>query len=221
MTLNPQILAATQTLWDYNREVATQPQSTDLLLVMGTNDLGVPRYAATLPANHAFGTIVVTGGVAHENALHTEPFGGLEATVFQQTMHGLGCPEDTILVEDAALNTGDNITKTRALLQAHGIAVRTGHLVHTPTMQRRALATAMRQWPEVEWTVSCQSITLSEYLTNIDTTRFINGLVGDTFRILDYPARGYQVAMDMPETVRQAMQILIDAGYNRMLPKTA
>ncbi len=53
------------------------------------------------------------------------------------------------------------------------------------------------------------------FLVDLNEDNLINGLVGDTFRILDYPAKGFQVLVAMPDEVRNALRRLIKAGFNK------
>jgi uncharacterized SAM-binding protein YcdF (DUF218 family) len=203
-------------LWDYNY----QPQPTgdaDVLIVMGTNDLGVPRHAAQLAQTHHYKAIVVTGGVSHALSLHGEPFGGTEAEVFRAIMVASGCRADMIRLEAEARHTGENVTKSRLLLEQEGIEVRSGQLVHTPTMPRRALATARKQWPEVEWRISAEVTDFESYVQHLNFETFVHGLVGDSYRILSYPLEGFQVEQPMPTEVKQALKHLLEGGYTRTI----
>ena len=74
-------------------------------------------------------------------------------------------------------------------LRRAGIDVRSGHLVHAPSMERRAYATAAQQWPEVDWSVSSRRFPFVEDIDGVNETNFVHGLVGDTFRVLSYPAK--------------------------------
>ncbi|QWK80790.1 YdcF family protein [Ochrobactrum sp. BTU1] len=219
--MNNNIYDLAKILWDYNN-ISVKPKSADALIVMGTNDLGVPRYAAKLVQMYKYRWVIVTGGVSHEVSNRAEPFGGTEAEVFRRIMIELGCPDNLILVENRARNTGANILESKILLDKLGIVIVSGQLVHTPSMQRRSLATAQRQWDEVSWLVSGQSISFEEYIEDIKFEKFIHGLVGDTIRILEYPSKGFQIEQTMPYEVRLALDQLIKMGFtNRTGPDWA
>ncbi|MDX0415056.1 hypothetical protein GHK39_32850 [Sinorhizobium medicae] len=203
-------------LWDYNN-VPSSVDDADVLIVMGTNDLGVPRYAAELALSRKYNWVVVTGGVHHERSTRGLLFGGTEAEVFRRIMMDAGCPDQLILVENVARNTGANITESKSLLDMRSINVSYGQLVHTPTMQRRALATAEKQWEGVSWRISAQRVSFDEYIDGLNFERFTHGLVGDTYRILDYPSKGFQKPQPMPYTVREALKELIEMGFTNTL----
>lgn len=210
------IWALARILWDYNY-VPMPPGDADALIVMGTDDLGVPRHAAELARAYRYKCIVVTGGVRHELAKCGAPFGDTEAEIFRRVMIEAGCPNRAILLETSARNTGANVLESKALLERQGIAVCTGQLIHTPTMQRRALATAEKQWPEVKWRISGQLTTFENYVVGLDFERFVHGLVGDTYRIWRYPSLGFQTEQLMPSEVREALRSLLTLGFVRTL----
>jgi uncharacterized SAM-binding protein YcdF (DUF218 family) len=205
-----------KTLWRYNY-VPSQPSAADVLIVMGTDDLGVPRYAAKLAAEHSYKAIVVSGGVLHQYSPHGEPFGGTEAEVFREVLLNAGCPDHLIHLENRARNTGANVLESRSLLTSLDIDVTSGQLVHTPTMQRRALATAQKQWEDVHWKISGEPTTLDAYVSGRDFERFTHALVGDTYRIWHYPSKGFQVEQSMPDDVKAALKELLTLGYTRTL----
>lgn len=208
--------ALAKILWDYNY-IPMPPADADVLIVMGTDDLGVPRHAAELARTYRYTSIVVTGGVTHQFAKCGTPFGSTEAEFFKRVLEEAGCPGDLILIENLARNTGANILESKALLERHGITIRTGQLVHTPTMQRRALATAQEQWPDVRWSISSQQTTFEAYIENLNFERFVHSLVGDTYRIWQYPSLGFQIEQEIPNEVRAALRALLNLGFTRTL----
>ncbi len=205
-------LAHGRVLWAWNT-IRMEPAPADLMIVMGTDDLAVPEEATRIAKQMAFGTVVASGGVWHRVSWRGTPFGGTEAQVFQALMAARGCPG--VLVEDAARNTGQNVTLTRALVTApvRTVPVRTGLLVHRPAMQRRALATAERQWPEVAWRVTAPQVSYEEDLSGTDPARFLRQLAGDSYRLLIYPALGFSAPVDMPDAVRGSLTALARLGY--------
>jgi uncharacterized SAM-binding protein YcdF (DUF218 family) len=221
MTLAPDVMAArslVEMIWAYN-QLQQQPRAADLLLVMGTNDLRVADHAAFLAKKFAYRYIVCSGGKTHRQSFMNETFGGVEANVLAARLIERGIDPQLILHEDQATNTGENVIYTRDLLIQRGTIIKTGQLVHVPSMERRALATAQRQWPEVEWSVSSWGGSYEDYVAGADEQRFINIMVGDTCRILTYVDQGFQTEQPMPDDVRQALGKLIESGFNRHLPE--
>jgi len=206
------------TLWAYN-QLGQPPRSADLLLVMGTNDIRVADHAAELAQKYDYKYIVCSGGVAHLNSLLKTDFGDTEANVFAARMIAAGVPEAQILREQRATNTGQNVTCTRALLAERGVNIRTGQLVQKPFMERRALATAQKQWPEIDWSVTSTGASFDDFIDGVDIDNLVNILVGDTVRMITYATAGFQTPQPMPDNVHVAVRALIDMGFSRHLPE--
>ena len=201
-------------LWDYNHlNHAFTPA--DFIFVMCSYNLDVADYASILFMQKRGKFIVLSGGVAHsDDLLHTtwdEP----EAQVFKDRLMELNIAEDKIIVEDKATNCGENVEFTKNLLIEKNKEVNTGLIVQKPYMERRAYATAMKQWPEVEWKATSPNISYEDYIDKFDEERLINIMVGDTWRIKEYAKKGYQIPQDMPEDVENALQTLIERDYTK------
>jgi hypothetical protein len=89
-------------------------------------------------------------------------------------------------------------------------------------MERRGYATFRKLWPDKDVRVTSPQVSLDEYLgayTNdaLTTSDVISIMVGDLQRIREYPARGFQIAQEIPPDVWAAFLALVDAGYNKHL----
>jgi uncharacterized SAM-binding protein YcdF (DUF218 family) len=187
----------------------------DVGIGLGSHDLGVATFAAELYHQGIFPLIVFTGANAPTTK---ERFPRGEALHYREHALELGVPDDAILVEPRATNTGQNIEFTRELLAETGATVKSAVLISRPYQQRRAYATAKKLWPELETICASQPLALDAYVKSIgDPDRVINMLVGDTQRIEVYAERGYAVAQDMPDEVRAAYNRLVDAGFTARL----
>jgi hypothetical protein len=51
----------------------------------------------------------------------------------------------------------------------------------------------------------------------LTTDDVIGIMVGDLHRIRVYPAKGYQIAQDIPDDVWAAFETLVEAGYDKYL----
>ncbi len=107
-----------------------------------------------------------------------------------------GVPEDAIIFEDRATNSGENVRFSAEIIEREFPDARSFLIVHLPYMERRAIATWEAQYPrpyDAARPVS-RPETLDEYLirTGIDTARLANILVGDALRMERYTALGYQ-----------------------------
>ncbi len=146
-----------------------------------------------------------------------------EAEHYRDRALELGVPADVILVEPHARNTGQNITLSRALLEEHGIAVRSVLLVSKPYEERRAWATARKLWPEAEFISASTPMSLSEYVDSIQDARLVvDMLVGSLQRLMIYPPQGFMLKQSIPGDVAAAYERLRDAGFTtRLVPEVA
>jgi len=201
-------------LWDYNglnQNFTVQ----DFIFVMCSYNLLVADCAADLWHDNKKSLIVVSGGIAHTDDLLATGWGVPEAHVFLKRLIDLGVPESQIIVEDEAQNCGENITLTKKKLDQKNKSFKSGVIVQKPYMERRAYATACRQWPEIEWSVTSPRITYEDYLSYTSEDKLIHILVGDTYRMDIYAEKGFQTPQEMPDAVKKALQELIDKGYTK------
>ncbi len=92
-------------------------------------------------------------------------------------------------------------------------------------MQRRALATCQKVWPEVEVVCASETLTFDDYLPSIGDEKLVTDmLVGDLQRVVEYPKLGFATEQAVPDDVLAAYERLFDAGYTSRLlqrPRTA
>lgn len=208
------LLALAHTVWDYHL-LGIEPQPSDLILVLGSNDLRVADRAAELYAQGISGRIVVSGKIGQ---LTNGLFARTEAEVFAERMVALGVPARALILEKEATNTGENARFTRRLLEGLGIAVRTAVGVQKPFMERRTFATIARQWPELAFTVTSPRLGFEAWCAGaVSREEVISTMVGDLQRVIEYPKLGFQIAQAVPDAVLAAMEGLIRLGYDRHL----
>jgi hypothetical protein len=189
--------------------VLTTPLAkSDCLLVLGSHDTRVPAHAARLWHEGWAPRMVLSGGHGKITSTWTET----EAQVFAEVARSNGVPPDALLLEETATNTGENITASRRLLAERGIPVRRAILVTKPYMTRRGLATARRQWPDVEWLADAPDLAYESY---DDERQLIELLVGDLQRMVVYVERGFQVPMPVDEEAWAACEELAKMGFDR------
>ncbi|MEZ4852441.1 MAG: YdcF family protein [Bacteroidia bacterium] len=103
---------------------------------------------------------------------------------FAEIAERMGVNRSQIFIEDQATNSGENITKSKDLLAANDMMVKTGVLVTKPYMRRRAFATASKQWPEISWLVSAPDLSFYDYAqSETQQDQMIQLMVGDLQRI--------------------------------------
>ncbi|GLW99532.1 YdcF family protein [Microtetraspora sp. NBRC 16547] len=201
-------------IWDYH-QMRHSPRPCDVAIGLGSHDLGVATFSAQLYHEGMFPRLVFTGGNS-PGTLAWFPRG--EAVHFREHALRLGVPDDVILLEPSATNTGENITLSRKVLASAGIHPQSVLLISKPYMERRSFATARKLWPEVEVVCASAPLALDDYVTTIsDEKLVIDMLVGDMQRVIVYPERGFSIAQEVPEVVRAAYEALVHAGFDSRL----
>ncbi|MGW1192118.1 YdcF family protein [Streptomyces sp. NPDC002559] len=204
----------TELIWDYHL-MGHRPQPVDVAIGLGSHDLGVAATSAGLYHRGLFPTLVFTGGNSPTTRAR---FPRGEAVHFREHALELDVPDEAILVEPNATNTGQNITLTRDLLAASGIHPTTVLLVSKPYMERRSYATARKLWPDVEIVCTSEPLALDDYFKSIgDEKLVVDMLVGDLQRVIEYPKQGFAIAQDVPEDVHAAYESLIRDGFTSRL----
>ena len=203
-----------QILWDY-MHMGHEMQPSDVILVLGSNDLRVAEHGADLYLRGLAPWLVMSGNLGR---LTEGVFKKTEAECFAEIAMAKGVPSSAILIEPRSRNTGENIAFSRELLASHGIDPQRLIVVQKPYMERRAYATFMNFWPGKDIRISSPPISFENYPTaTLPKDLIINILVGDVQRIRVYPARGFQIAQPMPEEVDAAWTELVDRGYTQHL----
>jgi uncharacterized SAM-binding protein YcdF (DUF218 family) len=115
---------------------------TKFALVFGTRH-GVPQFAEEISGLHRqgyFTNVVISGGVTSQN-------NDSEASVLYEALVSRGIPEDIVILEDRAMNTGQNVIFTREKINA--FAVEDLLLIGKISSKRRYIMTVRKQWPEI------------------------------------------------------------------------
>jgi uncharacterized SAM-binding protein YcdF (DUF218 family) len=206
--------ALARRLWDYML-LGHELVPSDLILVLGSNDVRVAEHAAGLFLRGLAPLMVCSGNVGRLTATR---FARSEAETFADVAVAKGVPRDAILLERRATNSGENLAFTRELLEARAVHPRRIILVQKPYMERRAYATFLRQWPGPEARVTSPPIPFDHYFTpDLPRELVINVLVGDVQRMKVYAERGFQVPQPMPDDVWAAFSELVARGYTSHL----
>jgi uncharacterized SAM-binding protein YcdF (DUF218 family) len=203
-------------LWDYHCRLDQLPDLINshkrVIVGLGSYDLRVAEYCARLYLQGYASKIVFSGKSGNWTVGR---WNETEAEVFAKSAMHLGVPASAILLEKNASNIGENIKFTKELLMPESLnAIDEIILVTKPNTTRRAYATFMVHWSEINLIVSAPSGVKFEDIAIGRTTKdLIDELVGDTERIINYPTRGYQITQEIPESVMQAYVKLKSAGY--------
>lgn len=204
-------------IWRYHH-IQQTPVPGDVIVALGTNDLRVAEFAASL-YHRGFGRkLVCTGGIAHQGDLLETPWHRPEAEMFADVAVRHGVPRGNILLEPRATNTSENLLFTRELLEHESISAERIVLAVKPFMQRRTWATMQVVWPEVSATVASPEMTLDEYFSaELLPEKVIHILMGDLQRLWIYGKRGWSVPQQTPGEVQHAFDFLKRRGFTRHL----
>ena len=205
-------------VWRYHH-MNHELQKSDVIVVLCSHDTIVAERGAQVFLDGWAPLLVFTGGFGTiTRHLWKDP----EAERFARIAMGMGIPDDRILIENRATNTGENVTFTRELLASRGLDPDTLILVQKPYMERRTFATFQKVWPGKSVRVTSPQLSMDDYLArysneSLTADDVISIMVGDLQRIRDYPARGFQIPQDIPDDVWDAYNELVRAGYDRHL----
>lgn len=201
-------------IWTYH-QMGHRLRPCSAAIGLGSHDLGVATTAATLYRAGLFPVLVFSGGNSPTTRAR---FPRGEAVHYREHALALGVPDEAILVEPNATNTGQNITLSRALLAEAGVEVDSLLLISKPYMERRAYATCRKLWPEADIVCASQPLDLADYTSSIGDAQLVTDmLVGDLQRLIEYPKRGFAIEQDIPAPVYEAYERLLQAGFNNRL----
>lgn len=201
-------------IWDYHH-MHHDLRRCDVAIGLGSHDLGVATRAAELYHAGWFPLLVFSGATSPTTVAR---FPRGEAVHYREHALKAGVPDEAILLEPNATNTGQNISLSRQVLAEAGIRPGSVLLISKPYMERRAYATARQVWPDVEVVCASEPLQLDDYVNNIgDPKLVIDMLVGDLQRLIEYPKRGYTIEQPVPGEVHDAYQALLRAGFDSRL----
>lgn len=201
-------------IWNYH-QMGHEVRPCSAAIGLGSHDLGVATTAVDLYRAGLFPVLVFSGGNSPTTRAR---FPRGEAVHYREHALALGVPDEAILVESMAANTGQNISLSRTLLTEAGVQVESLLLISKPYMERRSYATCRKLWPEVDVVCASEPLELDDYIKSIgDEKLVVDMLVGDLQRVIEYPKLGFAVAQDVPGDVYDAYERLLGAGFDSRL----
>lgn len=218
--MNERVRALAKTIWDYH-QMNHALERADAILVLCSHDTAVAERGAQLFLEGWAPLLIFSGGLGRiTGRMWSEP----EADQFARIAARLGVPEERMLIENRSSNTGENVDFTRQLLASRGIDPASFILVQKPYMERRSYATFKKRWPEKRAIVTSPQVSFDDYLARYSNDALsdddvVGIMVGDLQRIRDYPARGFQIAQEIPADVWDAFEQLVALGYDTHLAR--
>jgi len=216
--MDQQTLTLAEKIWNYHL-LKHQIAKADAIMVLCSHDERVAERGAQLFLDGWAPLIIFSGGQgAITKMLWNEP----EADRFARIAISMSVPRESILIENASTNTGENVQLTKKLLGERGFDPQKFILVQKPYMERRTYATFRRYWPEKEVIVTSPQVSFRDYLAqysnrSLSAADVVGIMLGDLQRIKLYPALGFQIAQEIPDEVWEAFESLVRAGYDKYL----
>ena len=205
-------MEAAKILWEYHRLIIPI-QKVDFIFGFGSYDEATALHCAALYQQAVAPLILFSG---KEGNWTRGKWNCTEAEHFKNIAIEKGVPREAILLEKEAENCGDNIRFTRKLFRELQLDPERAVLVSKPQTSRRLVATMEIEWPDLIIGTSCIDRTFEDPLPpGHSTEAFINELVGDLDRIIEYPKKGLQSPQEIPTIVNESYTFLKSKGYDK------
>ena len=202
-------------VWDYM--LMKQPLGpADMMLVGGCSNSLVADWAASLMLRGLAPLVTVSGGLT---PMAKQLWGTSEAQHFADGMIARGVPAEVILIEDRATNTGENVKFSAEMWAERGLDPQKVLGVFKPYMERRAYAAMKKWWPQREVVMTSPPVTRAQWMGSLEIPAHEDAscMVGDLWRVIHYPAKGFQIPQPVPREVEAALTLLTQAGYQRVV----
>ncbi|MBQ3209887.1 MAG: YdcF family protein [Oscillospiraceae bacterium] len=201
-------------IWDWMR-LGQEAESADCIVGFGCINDDIAIRCAQLYKDGYAPVVLFSGGLGRNTKSR---WSSSEAERYRDIAVELGVPENVILIENRSSNTGENITFSREILKAHGLADKKLLCVHKPFMERRVWAAMKAYWPEADFTMTSPLLDMEEYIERTmaqDMTEkaVIDVIVGDVQRMEIYAEKGFQIPQPLPDYVRSAFENMVALGY--------
>lgn len=207
-------------LWNYMKS-NQKIEKSDCIIGLGCEDLNIAKIAVDLYFKGYGDKIIFSGGLGKVTRnIWNEP----EANKFAKYAVENGVPKEKIYVENKSTNTGDNFRFTKELIKQEKLNVKTCIVVCKPYVEKRVEATLKKIMPECKGIVTSQNIEFEQYCNQYENeignrNEVIEDLVGSVERMKVFAERGWQIQMDIPNTVWQAYEDLVKMGYDKYYTK--
>lgn len=198
-----------KTIWDYMK-LHHEMKKMDAILILGSNDLRVAGRAAEL-YHEGLGEYIICSGGNGKNSV----FKKTEAEMFFDELIMLGVPNEKILLEKRATNTGENIIYSRKMIEEKGYNFSSFILVQKPYMERRIYATFKKNWMKPEIIVTSPNLSFEDLTGAPKFKKHFNTIVGELQRVREYPKLGFSIEQEIPGKVLDAWKILVGRGYKK------
>lgn len=190
----------------------------DCIMGFGNKDTETAKKAAELFLLNYAPLIVFTGGFGR---LTPKEWKISEAKTFFNIATSMDVPSEKIILEEKSTTTWENIEFTRELLNKRGIIPKKMIVIVSPYLQRRTFLTFKKKWPELEVVMVSSVDRFDDYIKISQTPKreLINFLVGEIYRLIEYPKRKWLENQKIPKNVMEAYNFLTNSGFTKYFIK--
>lgn len=197
-----------ETLWNF-LNIRQEPKKADCILVLGSHDIRIARYAATLYHEGKAQWIILSGG---NNEFTSKIYPRTEAEAFSAEVIRAGVPPHRVIIENLSSNTAENFIYTKKLLSTLNLEFNSFIVLQVPNMLMRVKATGQKYLANFQ--VSTHPITFQEATHEHLPEEFLfHELTGDIQRLIIYPKLGFHHEINIPDDVMSAWERMIEKGY--------
>ncbi len=215
--MNKEVLYLAKVIWDYHH-VNHKLEKSDIIMVLGSHDMSVASRWIELFKQWLSGKILFSWWVWRLTSLDINFNWTTEADVFAKKAIEEWIPTKDIIIENKSTNTWENIRFSFELIKDLGI--NSVILVQKPYMERRTLATFLKQrpWSNVSFSVTSPQISFENYINGeIPAEKIIDIMVWDLQRIIEYPNKWFQIYQEVPENIISAYKRLMALWFTKSL----
>jgi len=197
-------------------------EDVDLILVLCSHDLRVADYTAKLFLSWYWQKIILSWWIAHCDDLLLTWWNKTEAETFADRIINLWIDKNNLICEKHAKNSWENIIFSAKKITEMWIKADKIMLVQKPYMQKRWLLSFLKQYPlDYEKVITtAPNISFNDYPNKyISYENFVNILVWDFQRLIEYPKLWFQEYTEIPSDMVEAYENLKILGYTKHLLK--
>lgn len=184
------------------------PEKSDVIFVFGSTKEYVAKHTASLFLKGFAELILVSG---HMSTRSERLFQKTEAQFMKEKIINFGVPPDSIITEEKATNTLENIIFGMKKLNNRKIKINSAILIAKPFHLRRCRATFRKQFPGIKIFCSSPEMDFNEYFSyETDKTKeeTIIRFVEEIGRLKTYSQKGNIIYENIPLEVELAAEKL-------------
>lgn len=215
--MNKNINKNAQIIWNF-MDNSSEVSKADFIWVICSYNIELAEYAVEL-YNAGLAKKILFSGAFGKGTSHyfSEP----EARVFAARAMELGVPKESIFIDDMATNTGESIIFGYKTISKFKNKATDIILVQKPYKLRATYNSVITQYPNIlpeNLTPSTPQTFMDVYFENHEEDKTINSMVGELYKVIEYPKQNLMINQVIPDEVLGAYKYLLSKGYNKDIP---